>query len=147
MVLNNSCYINILCTVGIGKKIDVLAQKPDCADLALWKQSVVNHLYWAAASTPPGQGDLIVAKWLSVLHHVTDRHHFPEEPIFRQCAHDPLREDERNRAWLEPGKCFGYTVKLALKTTLRTKKSVSLYAGVFICNGAVITWKLYFWYL
>ena len=47
---------------GTGKKIDSLSQKKDCDVLQKWKKSVVNHIFWCAASTDDDDEDLKEAK-------------------------------------------------------------------------------------
>ncbi|KAK3722578.1 hypothetical protein QZH41_019335 [Actinostola sp. cb2023] len=39
---------------GLGKKFDKVEKQKDCGDIAEWKQSICNHMYWCAASTPDG---------------------------------------------------------------------------------------------
>ena len=56
---------------GIGKKIDALAKQKDCEDAGLWR-SIVNHLYWIAATAPEGDGDMLEAMWKSVTNHIQD---------------------------------------------------------------------------
>lgn len=57
--------------------------------LVNWKQSILNHLYWCAASSH-GDGEQVKAKWLSILKHVTNIHQ----------GHGPLEEE---REWLRRG--------------------------------------------
>ena len=33
----------------------------------------MNHLYWSAVSTPDGDGEMILAKWLSVDNHIHNK--------------------------------------------------------------------------
>lgn len=64
-------------------------------------KSISNHVYWSAASTSEGDGDMIVAKWLSVANHVQNVHR-GHGPKFSRCLH----EDLEHREWLKPGKNF-----------------------------------------
>ncbi|XP_015754546.1 PREDICTED: uncharacterized protein LOC107334147 [Acropora digitifera] len=59
---------------GTGKKIDALAKKKDCAVLQKWKKSIVNHMFWCAASSNDDDGDLKEAKWVSITNHIMDKH-------------------------------------------------------------------------
>ncbi|XP_061195757.1 uncharacterized protein LOC133203984 [Saccostrea echinata] len=52
---------------GTGKKLEALAKVKDCDIVGKWKQSITNHMYWSVGSTPDNNGDLIVAKWESVM--------------------------------------------------------------------------------
>jgi hypothetical protein len=47
-----------------------------------------------------GNGDLALAKWVSVLEHVQNCHHF-DDPLFPTCAHGANIQD---RPWIETGK-------------------------------------------
>lgn len=92
------CFIK-----GIGKKIDALAKQKDCGDAALWRRSIVNHLYWVAATAPVGEGDMLEAMWKSVTNHIQDIHEGHNE-LYPECAHGPLDDDERDKEWLRPCK-------------------------------------------
>ena len=35
----------------------------NCEDLQIWRPTIINHLYWTAASTSNGDPDLMEAKW------------------------------------------------------------------------------------
>ena len=54
----------------IGHKLDAIAKLKECEDVALWKPSIINHLYWCSGSTPDGDSELIIAKWQSIMHHM-----------------------------------------------------------------------------
>ena len=97
-----------LCSeTGIGKALDAAAKEGDCEDLNLWRPSIVNHLYWTAASTPNGDPNVMEAKWQSMVNHVQDIHEH-DSPGFPSCAHLPLEGEARNKQWLEPGTTYYY---------------------------------------
>ncbi|KAG0443476.1 hypothetical protein HPB47_014873 [Ixodes persulcatus] len=83
--------------VGKGVKKELLAASKTAiyAELALWRRSVENHLYWVAASSE-GDPRLIVPKWLSILNHVRDIH-VHSNPLYPVCAHGELEP----REWLD----------------------------------------------
>ncbi|XP_035675637.1 uncharacterized protein LOC118415275 [Branchiostoma floridae] len=83
----------------IKKKLKKLSKTKGCEDLKVWIASIINHLYWAVTSTPPGNGDLIVEKWKSVLQHIHNRHR-GFGGLFPRCAHGRLRGRERRKPWL-----------------------------------------------
>ena len=101
---------------GIGKKIDALAKQKDCDDAGLWRRSIINHLYWIAATAPEGDGDMLEEMWKSVTNHIQDIHDGHSE-LYPECAHGPLDEDERDKEWLQPCKlsyvhaCYFYYSK------------------------------------
>ena len=71
--------------------------------VAIQKQSITNHMYWSAGSTQDNDGDMIVAKWESVVQHVQNVHTNHPNHLFPSCVHDPLEEDdEREIEWLQP---------------------------------------------
>jgi hypothetical protein len=56
-----------------------------------WKNTVINHLYWCAA-TSGGDGGMVEEKWLSILSHVVGMHEH-SGPLFPQCQHEPLPDN------------------------------------------------------
>ena len=65
-------------------------------DVAQWKRSIVNHLYWTASSSRDDDGAMKEARWESVLDHIVDDH--------LNCYHDPLEGEDRDKMWLDPSK-------------------------------------------
>ena len=55
----------------------------------MWQKSIINHLYWCAVSTEDGDGDMIEAKWLSVINHMHNKHRGHGEP-YPKCAHSRI---------------------------------------------------------
>ncbi len=71
-----------------------------------WINSIVNHVYWSAVSSK--DGDMMVAKFLSVCNHVFDvhenhHHEFPECEKFKKCAHADYTTEGKRKNWLDPG--------------------------------------------
>ncbi|XP_056000372.1 uncharacterized protein LOC125656629 isoform X1 [Ostrea edulis] len=87
---------------GLKKKVLAAAKQSECGQLSKWSRSLTNHLYWVAASTPNGDGDLMWAKWESVENHVHNKHEGHNE-LFPSCAHGMLYGDERKKKWIKPG--------------------------------------------
>jgi hypothetical protein len=81
------------------KKLDVLGKKFD--QVASWKRSIINHLYYCAATVPAGEPDLLEAMWKSVANHVEDEHQ--HEGLYPMCDHRPLVNPEDQKDWIEPG--------------------------------------------
>lgn len=92
-----------MCTTALNKQLDALSKEHGCEEVRPWKQSLVNHLYWTAASTPSGNADMMEAKWRSLVDHVQDIHEH-DTPAFPVCQHGNLEGEARNKDWLEPGK-------------------------------------------
>lgn len=47
-----------------------------------------------------GNGELILAKWLSVMYHLQNVHSNFDSELYSECSH---AEDLENRPWLQPG--------------------------------------------
>ena len=82
---------------GIKKKLHTQGQKKGFGLLAEWQPSVTNHLHWVAA-TSEGNGEMVKAKWLSLLNHVCDVHE-GHGTLFPECQHAELGE----RSWFKKG--------------------------------------------
>lgn len=85
------------------KKILAVGKKRNCEAVNEWRKSVINHLYWSASSTPDGNPDLMLEKFLSITNHIQNVHTGHDGSLFKQCDHPPL-EGERPRKWLTPSK-------------------------------------------
>ena len=72
-----------------------------CETLVCWIKGIRNHLYWSAMSTKMGYGEMIVAKWKSIVRHLTNKHENHPDELFQKCAHGELED----RMWLQVGMC------------------------------------------
>jgi solute carrier family 8 (sodium/calcium exchanger) len=90
------------------KKVEKLAKQPGCEEVREWTQSISNHMYWSASSTPDGNPDVILAKWLSLSNHIQNVHEGHDNENFPRCAHDDIEESGRKKKWLKPSKFWGY---------------------------------------
>ncbi|KAI0240741.1 hypothetical protein LSAT2_008479, partial [Lamellibrachia satsuma] len=88
---------------GLRKKLDKLALQRDCGIIKEWKKSIINHLYWCAASTPDGDGAVMLAKWNSLSNHLLNRHTGHADILFPECLHDNIPTPGRKKKWLIPG--------------------------------------------
>lgn len=102
----------------VGKKLEAAAKLRDCEDIRPWIQSIVNHLYWSAVTSNPGQGELIVAKWSSVINHVINKHKH-NNVLFPECLHGVLEGRESRKKWIRPGSKSALAIEdICLKKTL-----------------------------
>lgn len=85
------------------KKLDAVANSKGCADVRDWVHSIVNHLYWSAATSQTG--DEIVAKWTSVANHIQNVH-VHDDAHFPACQHKPV-DSSQYKKWLLPGSYRG----------------------------------------
>ena len=79
--------------------MEKIANKKSCEIASKWTKSLVNHMYWSAASTESGDGDIIEAKWLSVINHIHNKHSHSNK-LFPKCVHSTIR----NKKWIQPRK-------------------------------------------
>ena len=85
------------------KKLTKKAKTKGCEDLNRWIQSMSNHLWWSAA-TCGGDPILLVEKWTSVVHHVSNKHSWGGCKKFKRCIHHKLTKREMKAVpWLKAG--------------------------------------------
>jgi hypothetical protein len=80
---------------GLTKKLEALGNQREGHEVRTWTKSIINHLYWSAASS--ACGDEVVAKWESIVNHVQNVHEH-DNWMFPRCLHGELD----NRQWLLP---------------------------------------------
>ena len=87
----------------VRKDLVAASKKKECSDLVPWIASVVNHLWWCAA-TSDGDQLLCQEKWKSIVYHVAGIHEWPDFQLFSACEHEELtNEQRRNKVWLPIG--------------------------------------------
>ena len=85
---------------GVSKKVLQASKEKGNEKIQGWLKGIRNHLYWSALSTKQGFGDLIVAKWKSIMRHIANKPANHPDPLFRTCAHGELER----RDYLKIGK-------------------------------------------
>ncbi|KAG0434766.1 hypothetical protein HPB47_018899 [Ixodes persulcatus] len=68
-------------------------------------KTVRGHVYWCA-QTSSDNGALVLAKWVSVMRHVSNIHQHPS-PLYPVCTHGPIEErwwllESKKDLWTEP---------------------------------------------
>ena len=114
---NTTTILVILKFEGFRKKIEKLAKEKDCELVGEWQKSLVNHLYWCAASTPSGKGEEIKAKWLSLDNHIHNKHCGHGKP-FPRCKHARLSARGRRKKWFKRRKYITYLNYLCVDPSL-----------------------------
>ncbi|XP_067030157.1 uncharacterized protein [Acropora muricata] len=84
----------------IGKKMLTLSKQKGCERISQWIKGVRNHLHWCASSTKQGFKELIAAKWMSLMRHISNKHDNHQTPLFDKCAHGA---DIDKRKWIKIG--------------------------------------------
>jgi solute carrier family 8 (sodium/calcium exchanger) len=80
----------------IRKRLVLLSKKKRFNELAPWIRSIVNHLWWCAASCN-GNADNLVEKWLSICEHIINMHHFPKNKLYKACYHETITRYDVNK--------------------------------------------------
>ncbi|XP_068685177.1 uncharacterized protein [Montipora foliosa] len=80
----------------IRKVLSKITKEKGCEALSEWINPCENHLYWSAASTYCGSGQVIYAKFLS---HIVNKHSSLPDVLFNKCAHGVIKP----RKWLNGG--------------------------------------------
>ena len=110
----------------VSKKLGTASKKSGCLELAPWIPSIVNHLWWSAESCGKDP-ELLREKWLSVIHHVTNRHEWPGNRYFHKCEHSRLSSEQaRKKKWLKPGSAAHTALVNIVKDKLLLKDIVHL---------------------
>lgn len=86
----------------VSKKLLQVGKESGCELLVKWQRAIKNHLDWYTTSTKLGFGELILAKWKSIVRHVCNKYDNHPDPLFRQCVHGPASR----RYWLKKGVLF-----------------------------------------
>ncbi|XP_072006315.1 uncharacterized protein [Engystomops pustulosus] len=81
----------------IGKKMLAASKVRSCSTLSAWIAPVKNHLWWSARNSE-GNPDLLVEKWVSVIHHAINKHEWSEAQLYHKCSHPPLPNETK---WLK----------------------------------------------
>ena len=92
----------------VSKKLSAASKKSGCSDLAQWIPSIVNHLWWCAESCEKDP-EVLWEKWLSVIHHVTNRHEWPH-PRRPRGSQSEAGEMARRKFSRTGGRTPGYQV-------------------------------------
>ncbi|XP_056384449.1 uncharacterized protein LOC130277739 isoform X2 [Hyla sarda] len=113
----------------IGDDILVAAKHKDCEILYQWVEAIRNHLWWSLCTCCKNP-DLLIKKWKSVIHHVTNIHEWDGDSDCRACHHPPLPEEVVNNTnWLEKGSAAHEQLKNIVENTslLKDLKQLSFH--------------------
>ena len=88
---------------GISRKLEAAAKLKRCEVIRSWIQSISNNLHWCAVSAPAGDGDLIVAKWKSIINHIQNIHDGHPDERYPKCEHESLIGREAQKRWIKCG--------------------------------------------
>ena len=109
------------CSKKCHKKLTKKAKDKHCCQLFPWIQSISNHLWWPAQSCK-GDAQLLVEKWKSIVHDVSNVHEWDSDPkaLFPKCVCQTLSpEEQHSKKWLKSGSVAHNALKkVALQDTL-----------------------------
>ena len=95
------CYDPWHFVKNIKSKLRPLAKRKNCRILNDWLKPIGNHLFWCTENCG-GDADKLIEMWKSLLHHVTNRHHFKKAyPKYPMCMHKKYtRAEIRRKKWI-----------------------------------------------
>lgn len=136
-------FLNNFCFAGLKKKLNAASRLKECDLIGDRRKSIISHLYWSATSTPSGNGDIISAKFRSIVNHVKNKHEgHGEHPDVQSCAHGEIGP----REWFREGKnlCYSFKIRKGLinKETLYENVVIfddKLYQKHLTCSS--LGWK------
>ncbi|XP_056383004.1 uncharacterized protein LOC130276955 [Hyla sarda] len=101
----------------IGNEVLMAAKHKDCEILYQWVEAIRNHLWWSLCTCCKNP-DLLIQKWKSVIHHVTNVHEWDGDGDCRGCHHPPLPEEVVNNTnWLEKDSAAHKQLKKIVENT------------------------------
>ncbi|KAG0423785.1 hypothetical protein HPB47_000454 [Ixodes persulcatus] len=65
-------------STGVKKKIIAVARTKQHSVLLLWLKTIIRHIYWCAR-TSNGDGQLVLARWTSLMRHIINIHEHPDQ--------------------------------------------------------------------
>ena len=94
--------ITILIWAGLRKELAKIGVSDKSGLINRWTNSLVNHLYWCAVSTPDGNADVMEAKFVSITNHIVNVHKH-DNPLFKECQHKKRRKGEKKKEYFKRG--------------------------------------------
>ena len=115
----------------VTKKLTKKEKEKHCCQLFPWIQPISNHLWWAAQSCK-GDAQLVVERWKSTVHHISNVHKWNSDPraLFPKCVHQTLPPEElRIKKWLKSGSVAHNAFKKVVlqDTLLRDIKNLTVF--------------------
>jgi len=107
--------------ISVTKKLGKKPKAKHCGQLFPFIQSNSKHLWWSV-QTCNGDVELLVEKWKSIVHHVSNVHEWNNDPnaLLPKCVHPTVSpEDELSKKWPRSGSVAHNALrKVVLQNTL-----------------------------
>ncbi|KAG0437413.1 hypothetical protein HPB47_017456 [Ixodes persulcatus] len=114
-------------SIGIKKKIVAVARTKQHSVLLKWLKTIVRHLHWCAR-TSNGDNKLVMAKWTSLIRHISDVHQHLDS-LHPSCEHG----DVPDRLWLAEADACGKISDASVLASLRSRIAL-----IVICQQRII---------
>ena len=97
------CYDPWHFAKNIKGKIRPIAKKKDNQIIEDWIKPIGTHLFYCSENCG-NDGKKLVEMWKSLLHHVSNRHTFKSNKLYKKCDHGTLsKEEAKRRKWIKKG--------------------------------------------
>ena len=85
---------------GLVKKMLVASKEKGYERIKDWTKGIRNHIYWCSTSTVGCFKSMILAKWKSLMRHITNKHEDHPDSLFPKCVHNEIEK----RKWIKVGR-------------------------------------------
>jgi hypothetical protein len=103
----------------IQKKLLKLGKEKGCAIIGRWRKACVAHFYWSVISTPAHLGEVKLAKCMSFIYHVINKHKELHNKLFNACHHGLITNP---KVWMTKGMFSIMSLKLRLLSSFQIIK-------------------------
>jgi hypothetical protein len=115
----------------VNKNLMKLGKKTGNRSLLPWIPHIINHLYWSI-QTCNGNGQELRERFLSVIHHVVNRHQFTGNTFYLTCDHEEYsRKEQDERQWLKMGGKAHSALKSVILKPQFTKDIAKMNESIF----------------
>ena len=73
-----------------------------CEIIGNWQRSIINHLYWCVSSTPEGDSETVLAKWLCLWESRSSWTQTQGQEVSQVCT----QQVDRKKKWFTQQKCY-----------------------------------------
>ena len=89
-------------------------------------------MYWCASSSHGQSPEIIEAKWVSICHHVVNKHTFHDNELYTQCNHKKRLKTANRKKWMDKSVYFMlYPLLIYLRCIIYKLDRIFMYKLLF----------------